>query len=47
MWEDVPELSEQAFNLLSEAIEEAGERMLQHNTATHPDGHDIERRARG
>lgn len=47
MWEDVPELSEQAFNLLSEAIKEAGKRMLKSNTATHPDGHDIERRTRG
>ena len=46
LWEDVPELSEQAFNLLSEAIAKAGKRMLQLNTATHPDASEIERRAR-
>lgn len=46
LWEDVPELSEQAFNLLSEAIAKAGKRMLQSNTATHPDASEIERRAR-
>lgn len=47
LWEDVPELSERAFELLTETIEREGRSMLLTVDRFNHDASEIERRARG